>query len=219
MFPTIGRSGTGKRPRVGLEDLCGRVVTLAQSTDEKPELVLIGGPSRSGKSWLAEQLCSHVRSVGCSVLLVGLDAWIVSLEKRKTASTVMERYDRGEIAKAVRRIMQGQTVYPPVYDPVTRRRIREQGPCGYSTAGGVVVVEGVIALALEDLLPESKLRIFVDAEDEIRHQRLYEFYRAVKGLGDRTVRELIQNREAEEVRFIRTTYKRADCMFDGGAAL
>jgi uridine kinase len=152
-------------------------------------------------------------------VLLGLDAWIISLEKRKSTSTVMERYDHEEITKAIQSIIRGQTVYPPVYDPATRRRIRERCSHGYRACNGVLIAEGVIALALQELLSEARLKIFVDAGDDIRSQRVYEFYRTVKSLEDRAIRELIHSREDEEVRFIQTTSKWADCIFDGGASL
>jgi len=89
--------------------------------------MLIGGCSRTGKSTLASKLSKTFEADGVECGIVNLDSWLVSLEERKIDSTVMERYDCVAIIKAVKEILSGKKVFPPVYDVVSRRRISERG--------------------------------------------------------------------------------------------
>ena len=97
-----GRSGAARQSPTGLDTVVDRVVRVAQEVVEKPGVVLIGGCSRSGKTWLANQICAGVKAAGFSCLVIGLDAWIVSLENRGPDSTVLQRYSCKEIIAAIR---------------------------------------------------------------------------------------------------------------------
>jgi len=211
-----GRSGAARQSPTGLDTVVDRVVGVAQEVVEKPGVVLIGGCSRSGKTWLANQICAGVKAAGFSCLVIGLDAWIVSLENRGPDSTVLQRYSCKEIIAAIRKLLIGHPIYPPTYDPVTRRRIQERTSIPLKAASGVILLEGVIALALEELRHCSWLNIFVTAPDAVRHERLNHFYHNVKGLDDQFTQRVIGSREIEEVNFIRGTAKWADMIFDGG---
>lgn len=213
MFLTTGHSSTVSGPG-GVELLAAGVLDGAPGAGER-HLVLIGGCSQSGKSWLAERLAERIRAAGPTCLVVGLDAWVVSLENRKLGSTVLERYECPAIVAAVRRLLSGWPVHPPVYDPASRRRVRERADEALVIDSGILVGEGVIALTLPELRRWSRVRVFVAVPDEVRHARLRRLYCEVKGLDERATDEIIEAREAEEVAMIARTRAFADVVYWG----
>lgn len=177
-------------------------------------LVLIGGCSRVGKSWLARMLSGWVETEGVASLVVELDSWIVSVEKRR-GSRVTERYDCAAIVRAVEDLLRGRPTYPPVYDVRSRRRVSDARPTPVQAASGLILAEGTIALALPRLREMATCKIYVSVPDWIRQERLWSFYRDVKQVVAGEAMEILREREAEEVPFVRSTRAYADIVFEG----
>ncbi|CAN2046975.1 Phosphoribulokinase/uridine kinase domain-containing protein [Candidatus Magnetomoraceae bacterium gMMP-1] len=180
---------------------------------KQPSLILIGGCSRTGKTTLALKLFELFKADGVECNIINLDSWLVSLEKRKANSTVMERYECAAIIKAVKKILSKKKVFPPIYDIVSRRRISEKGEKFYFADSGVVIVEGVITLALKELVNIASLKIFTTACETTRIERLMDFYVNMKGLNYRDAEEIVYSREKEEVLFVKETSEYADLSF------
>ncbi|OGW81889.1 MAG: hypothetical protein A3G33_05260 [Omnitrophica bacterium RIFCSPLOWO2_12_FULL_44_17] len=173
-------------------------------------LVLIGGCSRSGKSTVALKLSKKFSDRNIPSQIINLDAWLISIEKRKDNSTVLERYDCEAIEKSVEDLLKGFTIMPPVYDFRTRRRVSETGGNPITLSSGILIAEGVVALALENLCKRASIKIFVDISDIVRLKRLMDFYYESKFLSYNESKTIINEREAEEVPFVKSTAKYAD---------
>mgnify|MGYP001314457462 CR=1 FL=1 len=91
------------------------------------------------------------------------------------------------------------------FNPRTRTRFAERRKTGIRISSGVLIVEGVIALAIEPLVQAADLRLFVAISDVDRLRRLKYFYTNKKGLTLKETEEIIQSREMEEVPFIKKT--------------
>ncbi|OGV71877.1 MAG: hypothetical protein A3B82_01255 [Methylophilales bacterium RIFCSPHIGHO2_02_FULL_57_10] len=189
---------------------------LAGPSPQARCVVLIGGCSRAGKTWLSDAVCARMESLGVAARRVPLDAWLIGVDRRPSVSTVLERYEGPRIVEAVRALTEGRPVSPPMYDPATRRRIAEEAAAPLHFASGMLLVDGVIALALPGLRRLAAARIYVSAPDPVRLERLRAFCRDVKGLGDEA-ESVIRAREAEEVPFIKRTRRWADLIFEAGA--
>jgi uridine kinase len=196
-----------------IDDLFDRAQRLVNAAPETTSLILIGGCSRSGKSTLAHAVASRFTASGISTRVLGLDHWLIDVEHRSAASTVLERYDGNAIVQAVMALLCGETVHPPVYDVVTRRRVAERSEEGVCLATGVLIVEGVVALALEELLRSARARIYTHTDDDVRLARLRDFYTRTKRLGADEAESLIEARELEEVPSIKQTVAHADFVF------
>lgn len=196
-----------------VEQLVDHLLPLAVSPPRPPSAVLIGGCSRVGKTWLSEAVCARLESLGVATRRVPLDAWLLGLDQRPPGSTVLDRYEGPRIVEAVRALLEGRPVFPPVYDPVTRRRTAPEAAEPLRLASGMLMVDGVIALALPDLCSLAAARIYVNAPDPVRLERLRIFYRDAKGLGDEA-ESVIRARESEEVPFIKRTRRWADLIFE-----
>lgn len=190
------------------------ILTLMAAPSNKFALILVGGCSRAGKTVLVSQLTKNMVSSGINTTVINLDSWLVSVDNRKQDSTVLDRYEIPSIISSIKKIQQGKTINPPVYDPISRRRTAESGITPLSLNDGILFVEGIVALAVEVLINNAALRIFVDIPDKLRKQRLVAFYSDVKRLSRKEYEEIIEAREQEEVPFIKGTAVNADVIFD-----
>lgn len=197
------------------KSLYGRVQERSVETEanKTPRLILVGGCSRSGKSTVTAKLAQALAEDKIENHVVNLDCWLVGVDKRKPGSTVMERYDCNEITRSIFSILEGKVVCPPVYDPVSRKRIAERGETFIQAQSGIVLVDGVIALALKELFAVTFLKIFVSVSDDIRMERLKYFYTQIKGRLPEETENIITQRENEEVPFIKNTAVHADLVF------
>lgn len=186
-----------------------RIQKLLDQDPHDPILILLGGCARVGKTTLATDLTAWLNRQAVPALLVSLDSWLLDHRMRRPQSTVLERYECDRIGAEIKKILNGETVYPPVYEPITRQRLTEKSEQGLTLTRGVLLVEGVIALALPILRQHAKLAVFVSAEDEIRLQRLQSFYKVRKGL-EQEAPQIINERENEEVPFVKGTAAWAD---------
>ncbi len=193
--------------------LSKRILKLAVEAPDNLILVLVGGCSRAGKTALVSKLSEEVVSCGINTAVINLDSWLVSLDKRKKDSSVLERYEVNSIVSAIEDIKHGTAIYPPVYDVVSRRRVAGSGPDPIVISNGVLFIDGVIALAIDKLFEVAALRVFVGISDKLRRQRLVKFYSDIKGLGSDEYENIIESREKEEVLFIKKTANNADVIF------
>jgi uridine kinase len=193
--------------------LFDHVCSICERRLPDTSLVLIGGCSRTGKSVLAEFLDGGFRKRGIPSAVLALDAWLIGIDARGPHSTVIERYETDAIVRAVGTLIGGGTVEPPVYEPSTRRRVEHASGAAKSVRGGVVVADGVIALALPELVRLAQCRIHVSIPDDIRLARLEAFYTRVKGVSRDEALAIIMARETEEVPFIKAAAARADVLF------
>ena len=184
---------------------------LAQIYTQQPlALILIGGCARVGKTTGCQQIMNGCREQSIPTLYVPLDAWIVSVEKRPVNSTVLDRYEGSKICEGLSKLLKGQTIYPPVYDPITRTRVKEKSETPLFLGQGLIFAEGVMALAYPELRELATLCLYLSLSDSIRLQRLSDFYLNQKGFTLQQAQQLIEKREQEEIPVIKKTQLWAD---------
>lgn len=174
-------------------------------------IILIGGCSRSGKSSLANKLNNQFIQSGNNSLIVNLDSWIIDVEKRKPDSIVIERFKVNEIVNSVTALLRGDIIYPPVYDSILRKNQGLSSPIQLKS--GILIIEGVIALTIPELLEIANLKIYVNIPDVTRLKRLIHFYKTVKKMEKYEYRKIIIEREKEEVPFIKASKMQADIIY------
>jgi uridine kinase len=175
------------------------------------KLILIGGCSRSGKSTLAKSLKSDYEKINVPCKVLSLDSWIVSVENRAPNSKVMERFECTEIVKSIQKVLARETILVPKYDFVSRKRIGKFEP--FNIQKGILIVEGVIALAIPELRNLASITVFMDSDDQVRKDRLYHFYQNEKGLEFLAAKSVIEERELEEIPFVKSTQEFATFIF------
>jgi uridine kinase len=180
---------------------------------QSAKFVLIGGCSRAGKSYLAKLIKKFLEESLVETVIVELDAWLLSKNKRKSDSSVLERYEINNIVTSVIGLLDGNPIYPPVYDTVKRERIKENQDSPMQIKNGVIILEGVVALAVPELLKRASFRIFVDISDALRRERMAEFYLDYKKMLESEFHSIMDEREREEVPFVKSTRYNADVVF------
>lgn len=195
--------------------LHSHLIEAVQSSQEQQStsLVLIGGCSRSGKSYLAGLLKKLLEESGIKTIIVELDAWLVSKDKRRPDSNVLERYEIDGIINSVIDLLNGNPVYPPVYDVVKRTRIKEKQDSPVQIKNGVIILDGVVALTIPEFLNRASFRIFLDIPDTLRRERMAEFYLDNKNVSENEFHAIMNEREREEVPFIKSSRCNADVVF------
>jgi len=176
-------------------------------------LVLIGGCSRVGKTTLAQKIQKDFNITGIGCLIVSLDNWIVSIEKRRGDETVRERYKYEEIINAAKNIMCGVLEYAPIYDSKTRRVVYEKSSAPLYLKHGIIVLEGVVALDIPGLRRFSDIRIYLKIEKHVITKRLKEFYIKYKKLSLKETEMIIRSRNLDEIPFIEETKKYANIIY------
>lgn len=185
--------------------------------DKKNILVLlIGGCSRTGKSTLAEKLFKLLAGKKLNSIIISLDNWLVDIEKRKNNSSVKERYDTVAIVDSIKKILAGENIFPPIYNPETRKRINEFNNNPIKIDSGILIIEGVISLSIKELNDISKIRVFIEISDCLRLKRLIEFYSSFKKVSRPVCKSIILSREREEIPFIKKSSENATIIFRWG---
>jgi len=197
-----------------IDEILVELNQLRKITTKNVQVVSIGGCSRSGKSMLALELMKRYSNLGFACRILNIDSWLISFDKRKPFSMVTERYDMKAVNLAVEQIVNGLIVFPPVYDPISRRQILAIGNDPFSLKSGILIVDGVLALVDEDLLRKSDYKIFVKISECKRLRRLIDFYNRVKKISRNEYKKIIRDRELEEVPLIKKSSVLADAIFE-----
>ncbi len=194
-------------------DLLSEIQKVYNGSSRNIFLILIGGCSRSGKTTLSNKLSAHFNESGIDTLVVGLDSWLIGINERKPDSTVIERYEMQRINSDLEVLLNGGIVTPPVYDPVSRKRVAEKAEKSLMIKTGIVIIEGVVALCDPGLIAKKGVSVFVRAPHLTRIKRLLDFYGRVKKIPREEYKQIIRKREKEEVPFIDRSVDFADLIY------
>ncbi|MEK6938129.1 MAG: AAA family ATPase [Nanoarchaeota archaeon] len=183
-----------------VEEIIKRITDLTFSKDKI--VILIGGCARSGKTTLANELAAELNNKQISSQIINLDGWLISKDQRPLNSKVYERFDYTEIVNSLRLYLQGKGIKVYKYDIKSCSRIGEEELPSFT--GKVVIIEGVIALDIPWLRERADITIFKDINDDIRKQRLKEYFKN-RSMDETEKIKTIEERELEEVPYIKAT--------------
>lgn len=134
-------------------------------------IVLVAGPSSSGKTTFAGRLGIHLQVLGCHTRLISLDNYYrnrCDLPLQPDGTYDLEALDTIDVPlfrQQVASLLQGETVEIPAFDFVTSRRKPTGTPLCLQEKD-VLIIEGIHGLnpALHAGLPQNALhRVFVSA--------------------------------------------------------
>ena len=168
-------------------------------------LILIGGPSRVGKSSAAQIVAELMAAAGRHTHIISLDGWLKPTSARTEGAGVSKRYDMERASRLILPLLESENrhwIDIPEYDRISRSieflSTRSIGP------DDLIIVEGVTALADSSLLERASVRVFVDTNDDKRRCRVRDEYRW-RGKNDEEIELLIESREIDEVPFVKQT--------------
>ena len=139
----------------------------------KPTIIGIAGGTASGKTTIAKRLFDEASKNG-SVSLIRIDDYYFNIDKVIRSKTGNLNYDHPDsydielIMSHLSDLREGKQIYKPLYDFVTHSRMSEYELVEPSN---IIIVEGIMAFALDRLLPLYDIKIYVDTADDIRFIR------------------------------------------------
>ena len=137
-----------------------------------PRLILIGGGSNSGKSYLTQKVIDEVGSEQITHLTLDdyyKDQSAMSMEERLKVNYDHPRaFDWKLMREQVAALKKGEAISKPVYDFVERTRSNKIETIEPKK---LVVIEGIMALVDKELRQMGDLRVFISASAERRFLR------------------------------------------------
>ena len=159
-----------------------------EKPSSRPLVLGIAGCSGSGKTTLARELATQLDAT-----LFPLDLYYRDLSQFPLDSRHKRNFDHPDsleselIIEHVRSLAQGQPIQRPVYDFKTHSRVA--GAFDTIVPARTVIVEGILALHYDELVPLYDFSIYVNAPDEIcLKRRIYRDMRE-RGRTEESVRE------------------------------
>ncbi len=129
-------------------------------------MIGIAGCSGSGKTTLARELATQLEAT-----LFPLDLYYRDLSQFPLDSRHKQNFDHPDsleselIVEHVRALAAGKSIERPVYDFKTHSRVA--GAFDAIAPAGVVIVEGILALHFNDLVPLYDFSIYVNAPNQV----------------------------------------------------
>ncbi|MGE4214402.1 MAG: nucleoside kinase [Anaerotignaceae bacterium] len=163
-----------------------KIAQIADAITEKKDktkLVLIAGPSSSGKTTFAQRLCVQLRVNGIIPHAIGLDDYFIEREKTpldedgKPDFENINALDLDLFNKDLNALVKGERVEMPSYNFVLGKR-EYKGRFLQLQKDEIIVVEGIHGLndeLTETIANENKFRIFISAMTQLNlddHNRI-----------------------------------------------
>ena len=150
-----------------------RIAEIARQVHEKEDLkiVMIAGPSSSGKTTFANRLCIQLRTFGLKPHIISMDNYFVNREKTPIDEDgnydfdVLEALDLDLFADDMNDLLDGEEVELPVFDFKLGKRVY-RGNFLKLGEEDILVIEGIHGLnprCLEDLPEDAVFKIYISA--------------------------------------------------------
>lgn len=171
-------------------------IALANKT-RKARLVLIAGPSSSGKTTFAKRLGIQLRIVGLNPVLISLDDYFVDRASTPVDETgeydyeSLEAIDVNLFNDHLKQLLDGGSVDVPRYDFITGKRQYHESPLKLDDRS-ILVIEGIHGLnpkLTEEVDNSFKFKVYISALTSISLDNLSRISTTDSRLIRRTVRD------------------------------
>lgn len=180
-------------------------------------LVLIAGGSASGKSTIAAQV--RERLPHSRVWVMSHDEYYRDLSHLSNEELARYNFDHPDaldhvrLVSDVKALLAGRSVTLPRYDYVTHARTEQAEPVG---PVDVLVVEGIFALFYDELVALAGLRMYVEADDDLRLARRLRRDLRERGFGlERALDDYLEKVRPMHATFVAPSRRRADLIVPG----
>jgi len=188
---------------------------------ERPWLVGIVGGSGSGKTSVAVELVRRIRRRGIQALLLDMDAYYAPMDivkERFGGRTINwdhpHAFDLELMAEHLRALHAGEAIRKPRYDFTISDRTGWEDPM---QPGQVVILEGLLLFALKELREQLDVKVFVDADADIRMLRRIRRDTAERGRSlDSVMEQYEQSVRPMHLEFVEPSKRWADLIVPTG---
>ncbi len=135
-------------------------------------IIGIAGGTASGKTVFAKQLFEEL--VSFKPVLITLDSYYKSQDHLIPSDRANVNYDHPDsfevslLIKHLASLRSGEEVAAPIYDFTTHTRSKN---CTKLPVTQLVILEGILTLSYQELLPLLDLKLFIETPSELRYQR------------------------------------------------
>ncbi|MCC6547084.1 uridine kinase [Candidatus Sumerlaeota bacterium] len=135
-------------------------------------IIGIAGGSGSGKTTFAQNLVKQLDSG--NVVMIGLDNYYLDHPELPIEERAKINYDHPDafdwdlLLSHVKALRAGKSIESPIYNYALHGRMKETTPV---KPGKVIIVEGILVLYDKRLVQQMDIKIFVDAEPDVRFIR------------------------------------------------
>ncbi len=173
---------------------------IASDVERGARMVLISGPSSSGKTTTAKRLGIHLQVLGLTPVLISLDDYFVNREDTPKDANgrydfeALEAIDIAQFNDHLERLFAGESVEIPRYDFISGRRKWHDQPLTL-TPNSILIVEGIHALnpALTPAISDSlKYKIYVSCITSVAMDNLSRISTSDNRLLRRLTRDYVQ---------------------------
>jgi uridine kinase len=164
------------------EQFVAQIASQIAEQKERVQVVLISGPSSSGKTTFSKRLAVQLLSQGISPFPLEMDNYFVDRdmtprdEQGQLDFESVRALDTNHLGEDIRRLIQGETVHLPHFNFITG--VQEKGDWARLSPGQMIILEGIHGLNPQ-LLPgfsaEQTFRIYVSALTQLNldnHNRI-----------------------------------------------
>ena len=140
----------------------------------KTVIIGIAGGTASGKTTIAKKVYEESSKHG-TVSMIKIDDYYKILDHLSMDERVKVNYDHPDaydidlISKHLTDLKEGKTIKKPVYDFVQHNRSKTEYEI--IEPANVIIVEGILTLAIEEIRNLCDIKLFVDTPDDIRFIR------------------------------------------------
>lgn len=171
------------------------------SNSKQPFLIGIAGGTASGKTTVCQRI---IQALGDqSVTLLSLDEFYHGKSEETDHHEINfdepAAFDVPTALRVLDTLKKGEAVEVPIYDFVTSTRRKDA--TRHVNAADVVVLEGILTLAIPEIVQRCNMRIFVDTDDDVRLARRIKRDTLERG---RTVDSVL----SQYVRFVKPAFEK-----------
>ena len=185
---------------------------------QRPIIVGLAGGTGSGKSTFVAAILKGLDTR--DVIVISHDSYYRDRSLLPVEDRANINYDHPDALETfllldhLRRLLEGKAVEIPIYDLVTHTRrpeIRRLKPCK------VIIVEGILILADPELRELLDIKVFIDADADIRFIRRMERDLTERGrTRESVVKQYTESTRAMHFEFVEPSRRFADVIVPGG---
>jgi len=183
-----------------------------------PLVVGIAGGTASGKT----TVCRKIREAlaDCRVAFIDQDSYYADLkdmpleERRQVNFDHPDAFDTELLVRHLKELKQGRAVEKPIYDFITCSR---QNGSVRVDPGDIILIEGILVLHMKEVRDETEVKVYVDADDDLRILR--RLTRDIKERGgdfDHVVNQYLRHVRPMHMGFVEPSKHHADIIVPHG---
>lgn len=163
------------------------------------DIVVVGGAARSGKSSKASVFRDVLRDRGMDAKILSTDKWLLSENARLPG--VMGRHNMIGLQRFIKQVIEGrefrQSFHLAAYNKLTRTQV-PNAELLTLMPNDVIIVEGVVALALDDPQIKAQNRFFIAIDETERQNRVLQEYH-LRGYSEHEAEVINRQRLSDEI--------------------